>query len=83
MDIEYEMKGWHPDEYRTEVNNIGYWVDHNINNRGHLESKVEKIVNLLPLLIESYLISNPDKISEVAEIIECEGENHKLKRSKI
>lgn len=56
---------------------INLWIKNNLQ-KGGIESKIEKLINLMSIVGEQFLISHQYLVENVASTIECEGYNHKI-----
>lgn len=65
-------------EYKDREDEIESWIKRNLKKDG-IELRLKKVIELLSIVGEHYLIENPDKLDDVVRAIECEGYNHTIK----
>jgi hypothetical protein len=75
MDIEYRINSFILDHKETDT--VDYWISRNLE-KGGIELKISKLIELTSLLAEDYLKRNPDKLDSIKYIIDCDGYEHKL-----
>ena len=83
MEIQYKKNNggaWGNSEY-TDLDPVTYWVVNNINSGG-IESKIEKLVDLISILAEKHLEKYPEDVVDVAYAIGCYGIDHKVVEEK-
>ena len=79
MEIKYDVIGYRRRrEPQSEA--IDTWIKSCINDGG-IEEKIERMAGLISLIGEQWLIQNPERVSEVADVLECEHYDHKIVRN--
>jgi len=75
MKVKYIFRAY--DEETEALDDIEYWIRHNISSGG-IEVQIKKLIKLVSSLIAKHLESNPKDIYEIAEIVDCDGHDHKI-----
>lgn len=76
MEVEYSRRRFRSDS-STERDSVSSWLESNLETGG-IESQIRKLTALLVLVGEQWFISNPDRLDDVAQAIECDGWQHRL-----
>jgi hypothetical protein len=75
MKITYEHRGFTTSRQINE--DIDMWLEKNLE-RGGIELHIKKLMKLMVILSEKYLIENPEDVSKIAYFIDCDGYNHQI-----
>lgn len=86
-DIEYRITGYGIDaDPEIKIENVLYWIGYGLDGgiaRSGIEKKLDRIISVLSILTEKFLIENPDQLKEIADILgEEREEGHRLVEEK-
>lgn len=77
MQVEYKQRVAYGDGVEISREPISYWLNAGLK-QGHIESRIKKLCDLMSLIGAQWVSEHPQSISDVAEIVECEGYDHKI-----
>ena len=76
MDIKYDKTNSRGD-LETEQGSIDCWIESAIKDGG-IESQIKKLIAVVAIVGEQWLIANPDRVDDIAYAIDSEGHGHKI-----
>ncbi len=67
---------YHDSEDDRQQLPTAWWVQKNLEEDG-IEKRLQKVLNLVALMVPDWLSRHPEDVAEVAYIIGCRGRDHK------
>lgn len=75
--VEYTPPHRYDKEPTPTTEGLFWWIQGNLK-YGGIEIQLSKVVKLVTLMTEDFLVRNPQEIGNVADVLGCSGRDHKV-----